>query len=190
MFEQAKARTELPTAEECFVGLQGTIAAFSTWRTAFPGSDCRIEISEEVGVSLSKTEPLTKAQSKPFFEEFFLSVVDDLDVRSSTGFGLYENYENVGQALGWNGISFDTDRMHEFKAVVWQRFDSLTGDSHADHIRIFVKPEPHKTSKLEEQRFRPISAVSLVDATVDRLLFKFLVDRFIENREGTPSMIG
>lgn len=41
----------------------------------------------------------------------------------------------------------------------------------ADEIKLFVKDEPHKVSKLEEHRERLISCLSLEDQMVDRCLF-------------------
>ncbi|APG75749.1 hypothetical protein 2 [Shuangao insect virus 9] len=64
------------------------------------------------------------------------------------------------------------------------------GDLQADHIRVFVKPEPHKQAKLEEGRLRLISAVSLVDTCVDRILFTWCLEAALDNFLTTPSMIG
>lgn len=41
-----------------------------------------------------------------------------------------------------------------------------------DPVRLFIKNEPHKRSKLLEGRLRLISNVSLIDEVIDRLLFE------------------
>lgn len=81
----------------------------------------------------------------------------------------------VKEALGWNGVEFDAGRVEFFRALVWDRIDRLSkGQSVADPINLFVKQEPHKVSKIKDGRYRLISAVSLVDTMVDRLVFGHL----------------
>lgn len=60
----------------------------------------------------------------------------------------------------------------------------------ADPIFVFVKPEPHKVAKLEEGRLRLISAVSLVDTMVDRVLFGWLGKAILDNVGKTPVYVG
>lgn len=77
------------------------------------------------------------------------------------------------------------------KRIVKLRFDQLrTGTIVSDDIKVFVKPEPHKLSKLEEGRFRLISAVSLVDTFVDRILFGWLGRRVLDSCGRTPCLVG
>lgn len=42
-------------------------------------------------------------------------------------------------------------------------------------IKLFIKDEPHKTSKLQDKRYRLISVLALEDQVVDRLLFQDLL---------------
>lgn len=60
----------------------------------------------------------------------------------------------------------------------------------ADPLKVFVKQEPHKISKLEEGRLRLISAVSLVDAMIDRMLFGPMWRKAISRPLLTPSAVG
>lgn len=64
------------------------------------------------------------------------------------------------------------------------------GNPVADPIKLFVKQEPHKVSKLEEGRLRLISAISLVDQVVDRVLFGRMVERVLQSVGETPCMVG
>nr|WBG54075.1 P1-P2 protein [Beet chlorosis virus] len=59
-----------------------------------------------------------------------------------------------------------------------------------DPIRVFVKGEPHKVSKLEEGRYRLIMSVSLVDQLVARVLFQNQNKREIELWRAVPSKPG
>nr|QQO81415.1 RNA-dependent RNA polymerase [Soybean thrips sobemo-like virus 7] len=63
-------------------------------------------------------------------------------------------------------------------------------ERYADDLRVFVKPEPHKITKLEEGRLRLISAVSFVDTMVDRILFGWLADVALSSTWKTPCMVG
>lgn len=60
----------------------------------------------------------------------------------------------------------------------------------ADPIRLFVKREPHKKSKVLEKRWRLIWGISLIDQIVDRLLYAPVVNRALENAADIPSKPG
>lgn len=73
--------------------------------------------------------------------------------------------------------TFDPQRVEELRGVVRQRWQALlSGRAYADPLNVFVKREPHKIAKVRDGRFRLISAVSLEDAMVDRILFAKLHD--------------
>jgi len=59
-----------------------------------------------------------------------------------------------------------------------------------DPIRLFVKGEPHKQSKLDEGRYRLIMSVSLVDQLVARVLFQNQNKREIALWHSIPSKPG
>lgn len=50
--------------------------------------------------------------------------------------------------------------------------EQLVQEGLCDPIRLFVKQEPHKQSKLDEGRYRLIMSVSLIDQLVARVLFQ------------------
>lgn len=78
-----------------------------------------------------------------------------------------------------------------FRALVEHRIRQLeSGNLEADDIKVFVKQEPHKKTKLVEQRYRLISAVSVVDSMVDRMLFSDLQERAVDTACETPCAVG
>lgn len=55
-----------------------------------------------------------------------------------------------------------------------------------DPIKLFIKDEPHKESKVKVGRFRLISSVSLIDSVVERVLFSKQNKMEIKNHEKLP----
>lgn len=96
-----------------------------------------------------------------------------------------------GEILGWDGVKFDQERVSLVKDCVRLRFAKLLdGEVCFDHIKVFVKQEAHKLSKLADGRLRLISAVSLVDTMVDRILFGWLGRAMLNNVGRTPCLVG
>lgn len=59
-----------------------------------------------------------------------------------------------------------------------------------DPVRVFVKGEPHKSSKLVDKRFRIIMSVSLLDQLVARMLFRMGNHAELLLHEAIPSQPG
>lgn len=77
------------------------------------------------------------------------------------------------------------------KSIVWVRFSQLlNGIEHADNIKVFVKQEAHKAKKLEAGDVRLISAVSLLDTLIDRVLLGWLNRAVLNNVGRTPCLVG
>lgn len=96
-----------------------------------------------------------------------------------------------GQILGWDGVSYDPERVNILKNLVFLRIDALlSGELRADDLKVFVKQEAHKLSKLQSGAVRLISAVSLVDTMIDRILFGWLGRAVLANACRTPCMVG
>lgn len=97
----------------------------------------------------------------------------------------------IGEALGakptLTGASFDPDRLAIFKNLV---YDRMIHPDYADNIKVFIKPEAHKIEKIVDGRFRLISAVSLVDTMVDRILYRRLANSALQAVGRTPIMLG
>lgn len=88
-------------------------------------------------------------------------------------------------------MGYSPEKIEELRALVWLRLQSLLTDKpSADNIRVFVKPEPHKQQKLDEGRYRLISAVSLIDTMLDRILFGWLAEAAMDNVGRTPCAVG
>lgn len=83
------------------------------------------------------------------------------------------------------------DVLEALERAVMDRLQDLSkGKIVSDPIKLFVKQEPHKVSKIREGRLRLISAISLVDQVVDRVLFGRLQQRALETVGRTPCMVG
>lgn len=96
-----------------------------------------------------------------------------------------------GQIFGWDGLAFDPDRVSLVRSHVKLRFDELLeGKEMSDDIKVFIKQEPHKQAKIEKGDYRLISAVSLIDTLIDRILFAWLARAQLDNVGHTPCMVG
>lgn len=97
----------------------------------------------------------------------------------------------LGEILGFDGTSFNPERVNIFRIYVLDRFQTLLrGEEYADPIKLFIKQEPHKKTKIKDMRLRLISAVSVVDTMIDRMLFQDIFQSFVENPLRTPVAIG
>lgn len=107
-----------------------------------------------------------------YFDSQFVKAISELQPSSSVGCCPLVLYgSTVGTALGWDGECFDAQRLKHLRLLVRERWVSLLlGEQVSDPIKIFVKQEPHKLSKLIEEKYRLISGVSLIDTMVDRML--------------------
>lgn len=96
-----------------------------------------------------------------------------------------------GEILGWDGFCCDASRVKMVVDTVKERFLSVCdGVEYADDLNVFIKQEPHSYKKIDEGRLRLISGVSLIDALVDRVLFRWLMINVVNNVYKTPCMIG
>lgn len=85
------------------------------------------------------------------------------------------------------GRKFDAGRVAILREMVWQR---IQRPEESDPIKVFIKREPHKLDKIATGRYRLISAVSLVDTMVDRVLFGRLCRKILSTVGETPCLIG
>ncbi|AGN49061.1 P1-P2 fusion [Maize yellow dwarf virus RMV] len=84
------------------------------------------------------------------------------------------------------------DRLHKMSTVKFEQLtaEQLVQQGLCDPIRLFVKGEPHKQSKLDEGRYRLIMSVSLLDQLVARVLFQNQNKREIALWRAIPSKPG
>nr|BEH12039.1 RdRp P1-P2 fusion protein [Cereal yellow dwarf virus RPV-33WO] len=69
-------------------------------------------------------------------------------------------------------LTFDRLLTMSKASLVARSPEQLVKENLCDPIRLFVKQEPHKQSKLDEGRYRLIMSVSLIDQLVARVLFQ------------------
>jgi hypothetical protein len=60
----------------------------------------------------------------------------------------------------------------------------------ADPVRVFVKQEPHNELKIQQQRYRLISSITIVDQCIERLLFSNQNEQEISSWKTIPSKPG
>lgn len=123
----------------------------------------------------------------------FNQALTELDMRSTPGLGYFHSLgsDNRECLCKEDGLTLDPVRVETLYRLVSERISLLSTDgAYADPIRIFVKQEALKRSKYEEKRWRIISAVSLEDTMVDRILFRRFQKAFIDAASKIPSMVG
>lgn len=126
--------------------------------------------------------------------ELFLENLEDLDLNSIPGSCVIKHLGSTNrEVFAWDPIThtFDFDRTKLVFDVVRSRMEQLiSGDLVSDPLYVFIKPEPHKIPKLEAGRLRLISAVSLIDTFIDRILFSRIVSKLTSNLGTTPIAVG
>nr|QZZ63345.1 hypothetical protein [Leuven Sobemo-like virus 1] len=126
--------------------------------------------------------------------------MDEIDPTSTPGncplakFGS-NNREALGMSVDWAGNrTYDEERVRILRYLVEDRIAQiLEGEpDQSDPLRVFVKQEPHKLSKLKEGRYRLIQGVSLVDTMIDRIVFGEMARKATHpnNIMKTPCTIG
>lgn len=139
---------------------------------------------------------------KDYIRKVFDKCLNDLDLTSTPGNCDLSKYgTNLAEALGHNGLHFNKSRVEIFWRLVWDRIvNSLLCDSDdhfvpysydcADDIKLFIKREPHKKTKIEQHKERLISGVSVVDTMIDRILYTPMLKKLDANQFSTGLMIG
>lgn len=119
----------------------------------------------------------------------------------------YDHFERVLMNLEWDSspgypylLQFSTNRemfqvkyglpSAERKMMVWQLVTNRLMNLDSDPIRLFVKPEPHKQTKILQHRYRLISSVSVIDQIIDHLLFGPMNQAMVDNYMHIPSKVG
>ncbi|WBK56456.1 P1-P2 fusion protein [Triticum yellow stripe virus] len=114
------------------------------------------------------------------FKEDFIEAVQSLQL--DAGVGLPMIAAGLPTHRGWvedpkllpvlARLTFDRLLTMSKARLVARSPEQLVREGLCDPIRLFVKQEPHKQSKLDEGRYRLIMSVSLVDQLVARVLFQ------------------
>lgn len=118
--------------------------------------------------------------------EHYRRVVEDLEWDSSPGFPyIYSHPHNRSFFSVVDGVP-DPARVEAVWALVQQRLEARDSDP----IRLFIKPEPHSLKKIQEERYRLISSISVVDQIIDQMIFGFQNEAFLSNNHYTPVRVG
>lgn len=117
-----------------------------------------------------------------------------LNFKASVGICCLSKYgATIGDVLKYNTAtgSLDAQRLFILRQYTELRMEQLNnGLYEADPIKVFIKQEPHKISKLQEGRYRLISSVSMLDSMIDRILFSPLMEKSVSQLYKTPIAIG
>lgn len=125
------------------------------------------------------------------FEKMFQVALGDIEMKSSPGFSVMSHFGTTnGDILKWDGQTVDLERAEMLMRVTYYRMTKLVTHPESDPIKVFIKQEPHKISKLEDGRLRLISSVSLTDAMIDRILFMPLANKIKNTYHNTNLMVG
>lgn len=118
--------------------------------------------------------------------ESFESAVRRLDMTSSPGIPYMREATTNGNWLKFNGVECDYVQLqrlwYDVQLVFQHKFEQI--------LRVFVKPEPHKMSKVQAKRWRLILASPLSVQVAWHMLFDYLNDKEIENAYFIPSQQG
>ncbi|APG75761.1 hypothetical protein 2 [Wenzhou sobemo-like virus 4] len=159
-----------PTAEERTRAVQTALRSYSAWRFDLTSA----------------------ADPNAWFDSEFNKALKEIDMNSTPGYCMLTNLgSNNAQIFGWDGLTFDPDRVSLVRQHVKLRFDELLyGNAVCDDIKVFVKQEPHKLKKIQDGTYRLISAVSLIDTLIDRILFAWIARAQLSTVGETPCLIG
>lgn len=110
-----------------------------------------------------------------------------LEFTSSPGYPYNKSQPTIGQWLGFNGITFDEERVR----FLWAQVQQLMLDEEIDcYWRCFIKKEPHKRNKVESKRWRIIQCCPLDVQVLWQMLFSKLNDAEIVQSLSIPSAQG
>lgn len=154
------------------------------------------EVEKAVARTLLQYKPWTvyiRLSEEAWFEKEFSRALQDIDLNSTPGYcelARFGSDNRTALKVTVDPVTgrriFDPERLEILKFLVEQRWEF----GKADPLKVFIKQEPHKEAKLVEGRYRLISAVSLVDTMVDRILFGAMSRKALETVTKTPCFVG
>nr|QXV86562.1 RNA-dependent RNA polymerase [Solemoviridae sp.] len=116
----------------------------------------------------------------------FMRVIRRLDWTSSPGYPYMLRNSCNAHLFGAKDDTLDTEKVNHIWSIVQQRL--IKRD--CDPIRLFVKPEVHEKRKLDLEKYRLISSVSVVDQIIDHMLFDELNDKMVASWIHIPGKAG
>lgn len=123
-------------------------------------------------------------------QDFGKFIRENVDWNASPGYPWKKNYPTNRDLFGFDGVQCDPLRVAMVEMAVRTRWNELLEQPKADPIHCFVKPEPHKKSKVQKRSWRLISGVGLTDTLVDRILYGNWLDKMVKKWNEIPSKAG
>lgn len=126
----------------------------------------------------------------PDYDSFdtFLSIVQNrLNLAGSPGLPFCRVYPTNRDFLMDGVGNWRHDRIYQLWDMVKRR---LSGDLEPFPLRTFIKPEPHKLSKIEDGQLRIIMSVSLADQIIDHMLMDPINDSMVRCYGRIPVLPG
>nr|UGO57359.1 MAG: hypothetical protein 1 [Riboviria sp.] len=119
--------------------------------------------------------------------ENFLFCLDMLEHSSSPGFPYNQDNPTIGGWLGYDGLMYDPERVQ----LLWFAVQRLIEEEEIDALwRVFIKKEPHKLTKAENNRWRLIMCCPLDVQVLWQMLFSKMNNREIQQAIEIPSIQG
>lgn len=127
-----------------------------------------------------------------FSVEHFVRILEGIDMKSSPGYPYCVRAPTNRDFLkaDENGVIPKQSVTMLWEMVSGRLESLLNGESSADYIRLFIKPEPLKEKKLETHRYRIIASVSIVDQIIDHMLFDDMNQTMYQAWDQVPSKVG
>lgn len=117
----------------------------------------------------------------------FKRCVSRVDLTSSPGYPYMRSYPSNKIFFSATEDGVIPDSRLEY---VWSVVQTQINNRISDPIRTFIKQDPHKVSKIESERYRIISSVSIIDQLIDSMLFGECNDEITRNWPLLPSKVG
>lgn len=118
--------------------------------------------------------------------EHFQRCLRKLDHTSSPGLPYCYEYPTIGQWLGFDGVSYNPERVKR----LWEDVQLCFKGEWMTILRAFVKKEPHKISKKNSKRWRLILASPLCVQMMWHMLFSMQNDVMVDNAFSLPTQFG
>lgn len=158
----------------------------------FKESHANVEIENlpDVVNTLERIYISTKVIWDGWPDDFGKFLRESLDWNASPGWPWKKHYPTNRDLFLFDGVNLDETRVAMVEYAVRQRWNALLKGVEADPIFLFIKPEPHKISKVLKKSWRLISGVGLTDTLVDRILYGKWLDEMIKRWPEIPSKAG
>jgi hypothetical protein len=132
----------------------------------------------------------TKVVWKGWPQDFRQFILKTTEWQASPGWPWKKHYPTNKDLFLFDGLNVDPGRVVMVEEAVKRRWNELLDGPVADPIFLFVKPEPHKLSKVEKRSWRLISGVGITDTIIDRILYGDWLNKLVEKWQEIPSKAG